>query len=46
MEDEVICARDIDDCSVCPLYKKDCPGGGLNTKNIQEVALYMPFTKY
>lgn len=27
MEDEVIYARDIDDCSVCPLYKKDCPGG-------------------
>lgn len=27
MENEVIYARDIDDCSVCPLYKKDCPGG-------------------
>ncbi len=27
MEDEVIYARDIDDCSVCPLYEKDCPGG-------------------
>ena len=27
MEDEVIYARDIDDCSVCPLYKKDCLGG-------------------
>lgn len=27
MEDEVIYARDIDDCSVCPLCEKDCPGG-------------------
>lgn len=27
MEDEVIYARDIDDCSVCPLYEKECPGG-------------------
>lgn len=27
MENEVIYARDIDDCSVCPLYEKDCPGG-------------------
>ena len=27
MTDEVIYARDIDDCSVCPLYEKDCPGG-------------------
>lgn len=27
MEDKVIYARDIDDCSNCPLYEKDCPGG-------------------
>lgn len=27
MEDEVIYARDIDDCSNCPLCGKDCPGG-------------------
>lgn len=27
MENEVIYARDIDDCSVCPLYEKDCSGG-------------------
>lgn len=27
MEDEVIYARDIDDCSSCPLCGKDCPGG-------------------
>lgn len=27
MEDKVIYARDIDDCSVCPLCQKDCKGG-------------------
>lgn len=28
--DEEIYAKDIDDCSNCPLYKKDCVGGWSN----------------
>lgn len=26
-DDNIVLAKDIDDCSVCPLYKKDCKGG-------------------
>jgi len=26
-QDGVVLAKDIDDCSNCPLYKHDCPGG-------------------
>jgi len=25
--DDIILAKDIDDCSNCPLYKTDCVGG-------------------
>lgn len=27
MKENIIFAKDIDDCSVCPLYEHDCPGG-------------------
>lgn len=27
MDDDVVLAKDIDDCSNCPLYKHDCVGG-------------------
>ena len=27
MSRDIVLAKDIDDCSVCPLYKYDCAGG-------------------
>lgn len=26
-EDKTVLAKDIDDCSKCPLYENECPGG-------------------